>query len=445
MELKEDNGLLSRRRPLRKNREFCEFIAFHILYYMGSIDILKDDNEKKLYNEINDYLKREGKSGFVSIYNAFEFHDVTNKIQRIFIRNIYNLHNDKLDKNEVAIFIACNIWTILTRYSYDAKATEEDIEYLVVFTKESNPEEHITLKLTDDFWIQYLEDIKSLYEEYINNYQNVESFNLDMLIDTFKDSKLLDINIDDILQEYPNLSRKDVLKLCLYHLNDDLFIKYLNLLNSCSKEEKEMIFEFMKPMHFYFQYAPKYWEIPRDDNEYEYVWTILKEKLTYAQNYVINNTKENEQKIFYGAPEDSWNIRKQTMMEAEDIQSFFQEIFYMGYSVYVAEFKNTFLEQIDLLSAIIENHNFRALQNLLQAKKYLVDNPIITKYTYGDRVLTKEERYRMNKKKLFLPVSFDKTEILELKNYFLDFCDKLLTNDLEQTPFMRLTRNKQDL
>lgn len=133
------------------------------------------------------------------------------------------------------------------------------------------------------------------------------------------------------------------------------------------------------------------------------------------------------------------------MMEAEDIQSFFQEIFYMGYSAYVAEFKNTFLEQIDLLSAIIENHNFRAFQNLLQAKKYLVDNPIITKYTYGDRVLTEEQSYRMNKEKLSLPVSFDKTEILELKNYFLDFCDKLLTNDLEQTPFVKLTRNKQDL
>lgn len=132
-------------------------------------------------------------------------------------------------------------------------------------------------------------------------------------------------------------------------------------------------------------------------------------------------------------------------MEAEDIQSFFQEIFYMGYSAYVAEFKNTFLEQIDLLSAIIENHNFRAFQNLLQAKKYLVDNPIITKYTYGDRVLTEEQSYRMNKEKLSLPVSFDKTEILELKNYFLDFCDKLLTNDLEQTPFVKLTRNKQDL
>ena len=60
-------------------------------------------------------------------------------------------------------------------------------------------------------------------------------------------------------------------------------------------------------------------------------------------------------------------------------------------------------------------------------------------------MLTEEQSYRMNKEKLSLPVSFDKTEILELKNYFLDFCDKLLTNDLEQTPFVKLTRNKQDL
>ena len=445
MELKEDNGLKSRRRPLRKDKEFCTFI-FMILYDMRNIDILKDYNEQKLYNEISNYFKRKG--GLASIYDAIMSNgennksEVTSKIYNIFIRNIYNLHNDKLDKNEVAIFIACNIWKILTKYSYETTATEEDIEYSVSFTKESNPEEHITLKLTDYFWTQYLKDIKSLYEEYINNYQNVECFNLDVLIYTFKDSKLLDININDILQEYPNLSRKDVLKLCLYHLTDDLFVKYLNLLNSCSKEEKEMIFEFIKPMHFYFQYAPKYWEIPKNDKEYDCVWKILKEKLKYAQNYIINNTQENETKIFYGAPEDSWSITRQTMMEAEDIQSFFQEIFYMGYSAYVAEFKNTFLEQIDLLSAIIENHNFRAFQNLLQAKKYLVDNPIITKYTYGDRVLTEEQSYRMNKEKLSLPVSFDKTEILELKNYFLDFCDKLLTSDLEQTTFMKLSRNK---
>lgn len=270
---------------------------------MGNIDILKDYNEQKLYNEINNYFKR--KNWFVSTFKSHAVNEVASKIYEIFIKNIYNLHNDKLDKNEVAIFIACNIWKILTKYSYETKAIEEDIGYSVSFTKESNPEELITLKLTDDFWTQYLKDIKSLYEEYINNYQNVECFNLAMLIYTFKDSKLLDININDILQEYPNLSRKDVLKLCLYHLDDDLFVKYLNLLNSCSKEEKEMIFEFIKPMHFYFQYAPKYWEIPKDDKEYDCVWKILKEKLKYAQNYIINNTQENETKIFYGAPEDS--------------------------------------------------------------------------------------------------------------------------------------------
>lgn len=303
MELKEDNGLKSRRRPLRKDKEFCSTFIFTILYHMGNIDILKDYNEQKLYNEINNYFKR--KNWFVSTFKSHAVNEVASKIYEIFIKNIYNLHNDKLDKNEVAIFIACNIWKILTKYSYETKAIEEDIGYSVSFTKESNPEELITLKLTDDFWTQYLKDIKSLYEEYINNYQNVECFNLAMLIYTFKDSKLLDININDILQEYPNLSRKDVLKLCLYHLDDDLFVKYLNLLNSCSKEEKEMIFEFIKPMHFYFQYAPKYWEIPKDDKEYDCVWKILKEKLKYAQNYIINNTQENETKIFYGAPEDS--------------------------------------------------------------------------------------------------------------------------------------------
>ncbi len=444
MELKEENGLISRRRPLRKNKNFLTFIVYKILFDIGEVDKLKDDYEKNLYSEIKNYLKRAGKRGFINPeYNKrIEFHDVTNKIQRIFARNIYCLPNSDLDK-EVAIFIACNIWKILARYSYETVATQEEIEYLVAFTKESNPEENITLKLTDNFWTQYFEDIKSLYEEYINNYQNVECFDLDMLIYTFKDSRLLDINVDNILQEYSNLTRNDVLKLCIYHLSDDLFVKYLNVLNSCSNEEKKMIFEFIKPMHFYFQYAPKYWEIPRSDIDYDLVWKRLEEKLSYIHNYIINNTKENEKKVFCGEPQDSWNIDIQTIMINEEIQSFFQEIYYMGYSAYVAEFENTFLEQIELLSVIIENHNISALQNLLQAKKYLVDNPISTEYIYGDRLLTKEERQLFgNKKKVSLPVSFDKTKILELKNYFLEFCGKLLTNDLEQTPFMKLTKNK---
>ncbi len=444
MELKEENGLISRRRPLRKDKKFLKFIIYKILFDIGEADKLKDDYEKNLYIEINNYLKRENQHGFIDVEHNrnIEFYDVTNKIQRIFAKNIYCLPNSDLDK-EVAIFIACNIWKILARYSYETVATQEEIESLVAFTKESNPEENITLKLTDNFWTQYFEDIKSLYEEYINNYQNVECFDLDMLIYTFKDSRLLDINVDNILQEYPNLTRNDVLKLCIYHLSDDLFAKYLNILNACSNEEKKMIFEFIKPMYFYFQYAPKYWEMPKNDFYYAFVWDTLKGKLEYSHNYIINNTKENEKKVFCGEPQDSWNIDIQTMMDNEEIQSFFQEIYYMGYSTYVAEFKNTFLEQIELLSVIIENHNIMALQNLLQAKKYLVDNPIITEYTYGDRLLTKEERQLFgNKKKVSLPVSFDKTKILELKNYFLDFCDKLLTNDLEQTSFMKLTKNK---
>ena len=441
MELKEDNGLKSRRRPLRKDKEFCSTFIFTILYHMGNIDILKDYNEQKLYNEINNYFKR--KNWFVSTFKSHAVNEVASKIYEIFIKNIYNLHNDKLDKNEVAIFIACNIWKILTKYSYETKAIEEDIGYSVSFTKESNPEELITLKLTDDFWTQYLKDIKSLYEEYINNYQNVECFDLNMLIYTFKDSKLLDINVDNIIKKYQNLTRNDVLRLCIYHLSDDLFVKYLNILNSCSNEKKKMIFEFIKPMHFYFQYAPKYWTIPEHYQKGELISDFFQKKLKLMDNYVIDNNEEIEKEVFSVNQEDEFvKMLYQHEMINEDAQNFFKEIYYMGYSVYVAEFKNTFLEQIDLLSAIIENHNFRALQNLLNAKKYLVDNPIVTEYAYIDYKIPKKDRNRFSKKSDVRPVSFDKTKILELKNYFLDFCDKLLTSDLEQTTFMKLSRNK---
>lgn len=401
--------------------------------------------KKKLYNEIENYLKREKQRGFIKGGSIFEVRDVSNKIIRIFAKNIYSLNNGDLDK-EVAIFIACNIWKILTKYSYETVATPEEIDFWVSFTKESNPEENITLKLTDNFWTQYLEDIKSLYEEYINNYQNVECFDLNMLIYTFKDSKLLDINVDNIIQEYQNLTRNDVLRLCIYHLSDDLFVKYLNILNSCSNEEKKMIFEFIKPMHFYFQYAPKYWTIPEKCQKGELISDFFQKKLLLMDNYVIDNNEEIEKEVFSVNQEDEFEkMLYQYEMINEDAQNFFKKIYYMGYSVYVAEFKNTFLEQIDLLSAIIENHNFRALQNLLKAKKYLVDNPIVTEYAYIDYKIPKKarSRYRFSQKSSDVrPVSFDKTKILELKNYFLDFCDKILTNDLEQTTFMKLSRNK---
>ena len=440
MELKEDNGLKDRRRPLRKDTNFLQIITLKMLYDIDNIANLNED-EKKLYNEIEKYLKREKQRGFIKGGNILEVRDVANKIIRIF-KNIYNLNNVDLDK-EVAIFIICNIWQILTKYSYETVATPEEIDYWASFTKESNPEENITLKLTDNFWIQYLEDIKSLYEEYINNYQNVECFDLNMLIYTFKDNKLLDINIDNILQEYQNLTRSDILKLCIYHLSDDLFIKYLNILNSCSNEEKKMIFEFIKPLYFYFQYTPKYWTIPKQYQKGELRDGFFNKKLIIMNNYIIDNNEENEKAVFSVNQEDEivkWG--EQHDMTNEDAQSFFKEIYYMGYSVYVAEFKNTFLEQINLLSAIVENHNFKALQNLLQAKKYLVDNPIITEYTYVDYEIPKQFRYMFLEKSDVRPVSFDKTKILELKNYFLDFCDKLLTNDLEQTSFMKLTKNK---
>ena len=442
MELKEDNGLNDRRRLLRKDENFYQIIVSKILYGIGNIANLKDESEKKLYNEIESYLKREKQRGFIKGGSIFEARDVSNKIIRIFGKNIYSLNNGEIDK-EVLIFIACNIWQILTKYSYETVATPEEIDFGVSFTKESNPEENITLKLTDNFWTQYLENIKSLYEEYINNYQNVECFDLNMLIYTFKDSKLLDINVDNIIQEYQNLTRNDVLRLCIYHLSDDLFVKYLNILNSCSNEEKKMIFEFIKPMHFYFQYAPKYWTIPENFQKGELISDFFQKKLLLMDNYVIDNNEEIEKEVFSVNQEDEFvKMLYQHEMINEDAQNFFKEIYYMGYSVYVAEFKNTFLEQIDLLSAIIENHNFRALQNLLNAKKYLVDNPIVTEYAYIDYKIPKKDRNRFSKKSDVRPVSFDKTKILELKNYFLDFCDKLLTSDLEQTTFMKLSRNK---
>lgn len=48
MELKEDNGLKDRRRPLRKDEDFYQIIVYKILYGVGNIANLKDESEKKI-------------------------------------------------------------------------------------------------------------------------------------------------------------------------------------------------------------------------------------------------------------------------------------------------------------------------------------------------------------------------------------------------------------
>ena len=85
MELKEDNGLRDRRRPLRKDKNFLQIIVLKMLYDIGNIANLKDD-EKKLYNEIENYLKREKQHGFIEGGNILEVRDVSNKIIRIFLK-----------------------------------------------------------------------------------------------------------------------------------------------------------------------------------------------------------------------------------------------------------------------------------------------------------------------------------------------------------------------
>lgn len=109
-----------------------------------------------------------------------------------------------------------------------------------------NKEDRINATKIDEnsncFSHQFRKDgIETLYKLFENYDYSIEDHYL------YLKEYLLDIKYDEILNKYKNVTLEEILFLTCYVYNTGYFFNYLNIINNCDKETKDLILNIIKP------------------------------------------------------------------------------------------------------------------------------------------------------------------------------------------------------
>ncbi len=323
------------------------------------------------------------KESTLSNFNVLKHYYLSSSNERLLKMLQYS---DSLNSNNMdiltLIYCIANIYDVLANYGVDVevpappKLTKTDtngmidlykkeIEYKI--EKQDNKEKYYTRCLSEEFMKKFSEDINRMYDLYYANFDkfNIPTYFYAEILNVFHGNHLMNINVDELLKTFPNVTRDEILTLCLYKLDDKTIVKYLEILNKCDKVDKEKIMELIKPMHYYFPYITK--------KAYYYMYTKLdrikdgvrcyEDGLQYMCN-VINgdmNFKKNQgySLISDGPFSFDW----------------FRGEFYEGYFYYIIAWQNFFLNQINVYERIADRPDFKTiLDDLLEIKNYILNN-----------------------------------------------------------------------
>ena len=183
----------------------------------------------------------------------------------------------------------------------------------------------------------------------------------------------------------------------------------MKLLNSLNEEEKNKVFEYIKPVMYYFQYLPKYWSFATDNiySHLKYLWLSPKNNLMVLEKIMFDIFFGNSDEITITL-ESYYQFKNRPELEycINYYKDFFENIFFEGYSQEVMLLNTFFINQIDLLETITPDY----LDELVNLKKTVISNPIKSKMD----ILIEEER-----KKEILKIYLDKSEIVKLKEFLI--------------------------
>ena len=333
--------------------------------------------------------------------------------------------NDALDRFNIDIltllFSIINIWDVLGKFGIDKEISEPNLKegsgfntlkkewYNEIGYKkvlQDDKETVYTKILSPEFIQKYSPDINRMYELYYGNYSkyNFAIYPYHELVVLFQNSILLNIDVDELLKKYSNITRDEILTLCLYKLDMKTFNRYLELLNNCDAEKKKMILEFIKPMNLYFPYL----------NEEFYNDLINKEiyyrnfKIEFFADHYLSYDLYNmllkgdyDRKNHYFIENGACNFKNDTIeklyydLEKGSIADLLRKNFYDGYFYYILRFQNFFKEQINALEQICQREDAsNILLSFLEIKKFILDSKCKTNLhltTRGRSVLREYE------------------------------------------------------
>lgn len=330
---------------------------------------------------------------------------------------------DSLDLNNMdiltLIYCIANIYDVLANYGVDieipappkltvtdtngmSELYKKEIEYKI--EKQNNEEKYYTRCLREDFKQKFSEDINRMYDLYYANFDkfNIPTYFYTEILNVFHDNHLMDINVDELLKTYPNVTRDEILTLCLYKLDDKAIGRYLEILNKCENCDKEKIMELIKPMHYYFPYISR--EVYDDTyTKYGLIKQVSRRREVGFQ--YIDNVINGDMNFKFGPGFSLINV------EPFIFSSAFRGEFYEGYFYYITAWENFFLKQIDVYERIVDESDFKTiLDDLLEIKNYILNNKM--------NAMQNENRV-MDKR------------INIMKEYIQKYLNTYLTDDLE--------------
>lgn len=375
---------------------------------------------QKFYEEVKEYNKSRReiyihllKSLDESIHEFYRW-----EISFIFGKDPNGLHrlenmittNDVLDRFNIDIltllFSVINIWDVLGKFGLDKEVTETNLKEDSGFNTlkkawvnelgykkviQDDEETVYTRILSPEFIQKYSPDINRMYEIYYANYSkyNFSTYPFHELIVLFQNSILLNIDVDELLKKYSNITRDEILTLCLYKLDMKTFNRYIELMNNCDAKNKKMILEFIKPMNLYFPYLNEEFY---DDliNKDIYYGTFKSELFTdrYFSYNLYNMLLKGDynRKHHYIIDGSTYNFQNDTIKtlyydtEKNSIGDLLRENFYDGYFYYILKFQTFFKEQINALEQICQREDARnILLSFLEIKKFILDSKCKTK------------------------------------------------------------------
>ena len=318
--------------------------------------------------------------------------------------------NDVLDRFNIDIltllFSVINIWDVLGKFGLDKEVTETNLKEGSGFNTlkkawiseigykkvlQDDKETVYTRVLNPEFIQKYSPDINRMYELYYANYSkyNFSTYPYHELIVLFQNSILLNIDVDELLKKYSNITRDEILTLCLYKLDMKTFNRYIELMNNCDAKNKKMILEFIKPMNLYFPYLNEafYDDLLNKDSYYGVFKSELFDDRYFSYNlYNMLLKGDYNRKHHYTIDGSTYNFQNDTIKtlyydtEKNSIGDLLRENFYDGYFYYILKFQTFFKEQINALEQICQREDARnILLSFLEIKKFILDSKCKTK------------------------------------------------------------------
>lgn len=118
-----------------------------------------------------------------------------------------------------------------------------DSNEAIYFNKNGIP---FTRKIDEDF----INNFETIYNEVENIYLKITKYPIDNDCTFINKSSIFKININNYLKKYSNVDKNTLYIMALFYSNINILNKNLALLNSLSKEEQNIILEYIKPLSY---------------------------------------------------------------------------------------------------------------------------------------------------------------------------------------------------